>query len=390
LSEELTTIATEHHNGHDDLVDEEEFVDAASRDADDVPERFKRWFPEDYVVAILGHRRSGKTALMAHYLLNGLIAGSSVYTNLELYPEKLNVKLDKIHKPLSLDGLLSFDPSLDQAIIGIEEIGTWVESLRAQSASNILLSKFFQLFIGKKGLRIFFTNQSGHLPYWAWEQVDMHIEAHDLFFTEWGREANLAKGTSFYYVATDKSGIFTGWEGTTWTFGLRKANNLWDKFNSYQQFDPLQWAIRTKIVGRERTWDMDEGRMYDAGEREQEMYERNQDKYKEQQAIYQSYGNKLIALALPQNAVKEVEVGQRRAWQFSIQKMEKTVIARLKGKEKEEVQEDWNRFRDLPMGSNDESAKYAKGGRVLILYQPFLRTRYNHIMTEANEKEKLD
>jgi len=386
LSEELTTVITKSSDGGDGLMDEEEFVDAASRDADDVPEKYKRWFPEDYVVAILGHRRSGKTALMAHYLLNGLIAGFPVYTNLELYPEKLNVKLDKIHKPLKLDGLLSFDPSLDQAIIGIEELGTWVESLRAQSASNILLSKFFQLFIGKKGLRIFFTNQSGHLPYWTWEQIDMHIEAHDLFFTEWGREASLAKGTSFYYVATDKSGIFTGWQGTTWTFGLRQANKLWDKFNSYQQFDPLQWAVKTKIVGKERTWDMDEGRMYDAGQREQEMYERENTKYEAQQAIFRSFVSPLISLAQAHDAVKQIKRADGRVQcEFAVQKMDKRVIPRLEGEAKEGAQAQWNKLRNLPQDSNEESARYRKGGRVLVIDQPFIRIPYGQIIPEAND-----
>ena len=147
---------------YDELADETDLLDIAEQDADEVDEELRQWFPTEYVVAIVGHRGGGKSVLLARYLLNGLIRGYPVFTNLELYPEKLGI--DKPQQSLELDNLLSFDPNLSNAIIGIEELGTWIERMRTISTTNILVSKFFQLFIRKKGLRIFFTNQSPYLP----------------------------------------------------------------------------------------------------------------------------------------------------------------------------------------------------------------------------------
>lgn len=305
-------LATIPGNGREEYVDAEDFIDSAGLDSLELPEELKGWFPSEYVVAILGHRRSGKTTLMAHHLLKAVKKGLSVYTNLEIYPEKLGVPLERVQKPLGLDDLLAFDMAMSEAVIGIEEIGTWVETMRAQSNTNILLSKFFQLFIGKQKLRIFFTNQSEHLPWWIWQQVDLSIQAHDMFYTEWGRENNLAKGTSFYYIAQDKSGIFTGQPGFVWTFGLRKANHLWDKFNSYQQFDPYLWARKTELVGEKKVVDMDTGQMYTTGEYSMEKQQEMLEQYDTFiTGEHNSWGREFVQLATASDALVRYETTEK-------------------------------------------------------------------------------
>jgi len=358
-------LATIPGNGHDECADAEEFTNAAALDAIDLPDELKGWFPSEYVCAILGHRRSGKTTLMAHHLLNAVRKGCQVYTNLDIYPEKLGVPLQRIHRPLKLDDLLSFDMEMSEAVIGIEEIGTWVESMRVQSNTNILLSKFFQLFIGKQKLRIFFTNQSEHLPYWIWQQVDLSIQAHDMFYTEWGRENGLAKGTSFYYIARDQSGIFTGQPGYVWTFGMRKANNLWDKFNSYQQFDPYLWARKTELVGEKKVVDMDTGQMYNSGEYSMEEQQRMLEDYDTfMKAQHDAWGKDMVNFARSHDAFVRQEADQhgRPIAVLSATKLHKAQAQFPPGSEKRK-HIDWmlEQMGALITDSGGKLAKLAKG-----------------------------
>jgi len=243
--------------------DDDDLLELAAEDSDDVADEYKIWFPTEYIVGILGHRGGGKSGALAYYLFNCLAAGCNVFTNLELYPEKLGI--DNKPYPLDLNNILNFDMSLEQAVLGIEEIGTWVERKRAMSTTSILLEKFWQLIIRKRGLRIFFTNQSPLLPGGLSEQTDIVHQAFDVFFCDWAREYNIAKGTTFYYMTTDRTGLF-GMQGRTWRVALRKANRLWGTFNTYQMFDPYQWARKTMIKGGEQVIDIDSGESYSASE----------------------------------------------------------------------------------------------------------------------------
>jgi len=352
-----------------EFADEEDILEAAVEDAEEVSEEFRQWFPTEYVIAILGHRGGGKSILLARTLFTGLIKGYPVFTNLELYPEKLGI--DKAQHPLELDNLLSFDPNLSEAIIGIEELGTWIERMRAVSTTNIIVNKFFQLFIRKKGLRIIFTNQSPYLPGGISEQVDLIIHAHDLFYTEWGREANLAKGTTFYYVAYDKSGIFTGHPGTTWAFGLRKANRLWDKFNSYQMFDPLQWARKTRITGGETILDLDEGEMYAAGEEGLRAWQKNVGSYSvilnKILGSYQSTG--FLDLAEKYKAVQDLP--DRMI--FSVDGLRKA-LTHLKGNKRKEAEKTYQELRVLAGGG--QIARFGPGHEIIELAKPITEGSY--------------
>ena len=369
MSEQIAGITKD----YDEMADEADLLEVAEEDAGEVDEELRQWFPTEYVVAIVGHRGGGKSILLARYLLNGLIRGYPVFTNLELYPEKLGI--DKPQHSLELDNLLSFDPNLSDAIIGIEEIGTWIERMRAISTTNILVSKFFQLFIRKKGLRIFFTNQSPNLPSGIWEQVDMVINAHDLFYSEWGKEANMAKGTTFYYIARDVSGIFTGHPGTSWAFALRKANRLWDKFNSYQQFDPYQWARKTKITGGDMILDLDEGEYYRAGEQDIRTQQEAIKKYNVLLTqLHRSWDNSLIKLARENNAITQ-DLPDRLV--FSVAKLDNALI-RLKGKKRKEAEQE---YRELRKHAGDgRVARFGPEHKIIELAKP--------ISSEANYSQE--
>ena len=256
---EILTLPTE----VEEYEDEEEVLEAATEDADEVSDEYRNPFPPEYVVGQLGHRGGGKSALLAYFGFNCLAAGDTVFTNLEMHPEKLGIKNKPL--PLDQDHLLKFDPALHKAVLLIDEVGTWFERRRAMSTTSILQEKFLELVIRKQGIRIFYTNQSSKLPGPLVEQTDVVYEGYDVFFCDWARESNIAKGTTFLYQVWDKTGIF-GQINRTWRVSLRRANRLWGAFNSYKVADPYAWARKTIIKGGEQVIDVDTGEAYSASE----------------------------------------------------------------------------------------------------------------------------
>jgi hypothetical protein len=256
---ELRTLPTE----VDELEDENDILEAASEDADEVDDEYRNPFPPEYVVGQIGHRGGGKSALLAFFLFNCLAAGDTVFTNLELHPELLGIKNKPL--PLDQDHLLKFDPALHKAVLGIDEVGTWFDRFRAMSTTSIIQSKFLELVIRKQGIRMFYTNQSSKLPGPLVEQTDVVFQGYDVFFCDWARETNLAKGTTFLYTVTDRTGIF-GQIDRMWRVSLRRANRLWPAFNSYKMSDPYAWARKTVIKGGEQVIDVDTGEAYSASE----------------------------------------------------------------------------------------------------------------------------
>ena len=233
------------------------------------------WFPSEYVVFYTGPRGSSKTLQLARHSLLGLAQGLKVFTNLELYPDKIGI--ETMPNPVNLEFLLSFDESLTDAVIVISEIDTWWDRMRETSTSNRLGSKFLQQ-LRKKGLRIFFDTQD-YLPGGLMRQVDKLVYCHDFFWTEWGKEHQIRKGTTFYYDCMDYSGIFTGHRGRIWQEALHHAEKVWPLFNTNKIHDPMEFARKVRVVGGEMEYDRDTKKLYDVSEKEQRTWEHDQAGY---------------------------------------------------------------------------------------------------------------
>jgi len=270
MSEQTTVLDTECIG--DIEFDEDDFIDAAVLDSTEIPDELKQWFPSEYVVVIFGPRGSGKDILLTRHLIIALRLNYPVFTNAILHPEVIGIK----NKPAALDlqFLLRFDPAISGGVIGISEVNTWVKKKRAMATSNLIIGDFLTQ-LRKRGLRVFMTTQFNYLPTELVDQIDLEVHAQDLFFTEYGKEANLAKGTSFVYTYIDKSGLFTGQRGYQWTWGLRRAQDLWPLYETEQIFDPLEWAHRTAFKGGERVFDLDAGELYPADEAGLRAWERD-------------------------------------------------------------------------------------------------------------------
>lgn len=256
---EILTLPTE----VEEIEDEEDILGEAIEDADEVDDEYKNPFPPEYVVGQLGHRGGGKSALLAFFGFNCLAAGDTVFTNMPMYPEKLGIKNKPL--PLDQDHLLRFDPILQRAVLLIDEVGTWFERRRGMSTTSIIQEKFLELVIRKQNLRIFYTNQSSKLPGPLVEQTDVVFQGYDIFFCDWARETNIAKGTTFLYNVTDRTGIF-GQMNRMWKVRLRRAQRLWGAFDSYKVADPYAAFRKTIVRGGEQIIDTDTGEAYSASE----------------------------------------------------------------------------------------------------------------------------
>lgn len=228
-------------------------------------------FPREYVVYYTGPRGSSKTLQLARHSLLALKQGITVFTNLELYPERSGITTKP--NPVNLEFLLSFDESLTDAVITISEIDTWFDRMRETSTGNRLGGKFLQQ-LRKKGLRVFFDTQD-YLPGGIMRQVDKLVIGHDFVFTDWGRERQLPEGTTFYYDCWDYSGRFTGWRGKYWREALYHAERVWPLFNTYKIHDPLEFARKVEIIGGKMVKNLDTGEMYNAADKEQRDWEHN-------------------------------------------------------------------------------------------------------------------
>jgi hypothetical protein len=258
-------------NEFNEYEDPDDFLNAAVASYDEPIPVSESWFPTEYVVFYTGPRGSSKTLQLARHSLMGLAQGLKVFTNLELYPEKIGIKI--LPNPVNLEFLLSFDESLTDAIIMISEIDTWFDRMRETSTGNRLGGKFLQQ-LRKKGLRIGFDTQD-YLPGSLMRQVDKLVFCHDFFFTDWGRERGLRKGTTFYYDCMDYSGIFTGHRGRMWHEALHHAEKIWPLFNTNKIHDPLEFARKVKVVGGEWEFNADSGELYAASEKGRREWETN-------------------------------------------------------------------------------------------------------------------
>jgi hypothetical protein len=360
VSEEIEVVANEAMPEYDNP---EDLLDAVAGEYAGMP-GIQDYFPTEYVVYYTGPRGSSKTLQLARHSLKGLANGEKVFTNIELYPEKAGI--ENKANPVGLEFLLTFDESLTDAIIVISEIDTWFDRMRETSTGNRLGGKFLQQ-LRKKGLRIFFDTQD-YLPGVLMRQVDKLVYCNDFCFTQWGRDRNLPKGTTFWYDCYDYSGIFTGWKGYHWREALYHAERVWPLFNTYQIYDPLQFARKIKVVGGDMEYDQNTKQLYAPGQREQHI--RDAKEYEEglfSAQLFQEWEQTGLFQALEErNAITPdpTRPGYLRISTHQIRKAASDEIA------KKQYEALWARARD------EDGARIMGGGKYIRIRQP---------VTEANE-----
>lgn len=365
----------------DDLepqIDEDQFLELAAADERvwaslNMDHLRHDWTPDDYLEGYFGHRGGGKSTLLARGLSIRLGANDTVFTNLTMFPEKLGIK-NKPH-PLDFTQITSFDTALRAATIGIEEIDTWIEKMRPTSTSNILALKWIRQKIRKRNLIVSMTTQSPKLPSSIFEQLDKMLLCRDMFFTPWGIENAIRKGTTFEYYTVDISGLFTGIPGNQWSWGLRRADRIWEVFDSYQEFDPFEWTKKIKVVGEETVIDLDEQAVYGATEAPMRRAQNDLENYGILlRHVWRSWDPDLLKAARSKKAVvKETE----RSIVLSIAKTKQMIDGLEKRKDKERIERQFAELAQL--AAIGKVAKFINGNTQIVL------VKADNVLTAADK-----
>jgi hypothetical protein len=361
MSEQAEALLPEIPTEYDDP---EDLLDALVNDYADIPVA-QDYFPEEYVVYYTGPRGSSKTLQLARHSLMALASGTKVFTNLELYPEKAGVTNKP--NPVNLEFLLSFDESLEDAVITISEIDTWFDRMRETSTGNRLGGKFLQQ-LRKKGLRIFFDTQD-YLPGVLMRQVDKLVYCNDFFFSQWGKERNLPKGTTFYYDCYDYSGIFTGWRGYHWREVLYHAERVWPLFNTNKIHDPREFGRRFKIVGGEMEYNRDTGQFYAVGEKAQQMSEAelNESRLTATKLMREWEGSGFLQGLIDHEAITD---GPDNEWLAISTKAVKKYLANLTGEARKIAEEQSEELRLYAL--TGRVAAFGPEGSFIAIRRPFV------------------
>lgn len=369
-------------NEIEEYEDPSDFLNAVTTSYNEPTPVSESWFPTEYIVFYTGPRGSSKTIQLARHALLGLAQGLKVFTNVELYPEKAGIKT--LPKLVNLEFLLSFDESLTDAVIMISEIDTWFDRMRETSTGNRLGGKFLQQ-LRKKGLRIGFDTQD-YLPGGLMRQVDKLVYCHDFFFTDWGRERGLRKGTTFYYDCMDYSGIFTGHRGRIWHEALYHAEKIWPLFNTNKIHDPMEFARKVKIVGGEMEYDVDKHKMYPKEEAALREWQEDISAYSivlnKIINSYESVG--LIELARKHKAVEDLPDRLR----FSVDGLRKALV-NTRGQKRQDAEKAYNELRVL--ATQGKLARFGAGNESIELAKPVKSPRVESLdslpVTEADHEE---
>jgi len=221
------------------------------------------WIPDEWVILFNGFRGGGKSVGLAHfglcYLWENFVP---VHTNLDYNTETLEKKGFKgMPIPLNWLALISF--KLDQTpgtLNQVDEVDDKLDKLRTVANQNVLTTKFLEQ-LRKRSLKFTLGCQFGHyLPYGTLDQVDLKIQAQDLFFSRAGRERGLGKGEVFLYTVIDHSGYFTGGRKQPFFYKIH-GRGIWPYYRTDKLHDPMEFAQKF-IIERERAIIDDDDQMY--------------------------------------------------------------------------------------------------------------------------------
>lgn len=172
------------------------------------------------IIGIVGPKRNNKSLLLAYTLIQKLIEGEAVWSNMPVHtgevvlarrysPSGKPIKYAET-KPLDYDLFYRLDSSFVNGTVAIDEIGYIANSRQSNDTRNKLINMVVRQ-AGHRSLDLVYTDRSFYrVDYRIREETDILIEAQDLSFTPWGRQNSIAGGTMACYKYFDISGAATG------------------------------------------------------------------------------------------------------------------------------------------------------------------------------------
>lgn len=226
------------------LEREETILQDQDEEEEEDGEDLLKWYPDEWVIMTNGYRGQGKSLLVADVGLF-YVSGDEVpvHTNMDYDTDRLTKEgYSNIPKILDWNALITYNLEQPPGTLNqIDEVDTYLDKMRTASNQNVLATKFLEQ-IRKRTLKFMLSCQFGHyLPYGTLDQVDIMVQAQDLFFSRPGRERGLGKGEKFLYTCIDKSGYFTGGRRQPWFFTLQ-GKGVWGYYKTNKIHDPTQFS----------------------------------------------------------------------------------------------------------------------------------------------------
>jgi len=211
--------------------------------------------PNEYVALLTGIKGAGKDLSLARICYRAMYHKYPVWTNIEFYPEelkKLGIPEAYHPKTIQVEWMLNFQKELQEGVIAISELDTWIIKMKANSNLNILIGSFIKQ-LRKRNVKVFGSlHYDDAIPNDIHKEVDLLIHCNDAFYTDWGKENQIPRGKLIYQTYYDFSGVFTGHRHSfIQSYYIAHAEKLWKIYNSYQTYDPFTGFQKVGFQGNE-------------------------------------------------------------------------------------------------------------------------------------------
>jgi hypothetical protein len=197
---------------------------------------------QEYVIAFVGPRGSGKTLGLVYYEIGRMSKGKVCSCTVPIKKEFKDIGLIQ-SKPFDSIYLYQLDGAIgdDKQIVygqdmGIDEFDKLCSSRHSLSVGNQLLN-WIGTQIRKFGLNFTFSAQELMWVDTRWRfQVDVVIVCKDLTHTPWGKDNDIERGTMFNLKCLDWSGVVTGdpykYCQEAYASYTLKGRDLWDAYDT--------------------------------------------------------------------------------------------------------------------------------------------------------------
>lgn len=167
------------------------------------------------VVSITGHKRSGKSLLMARMLNIDMHGGRRVWSSMPVTTPPFLLKLGlKELKSEDIDWnmVMTLDDEYIEGTLGIDEGINVADKRNSATVKNKLVNAAMNQ-VGHRNLNVYTTvKRKNWMDGRFDEEVDLEIRCRDIALLPWGRQHHVTRGTMIRLDFFDHSGAVTGRE----------------------------------------------------------------------------------------------------------------------------------------------------------------------------------
>jgi hypothetical protein len=217
-------------------------------------------YARSVVMMITGSRGSGKSLFLSSMVVEELLRGKTVWSNMPVklthtIANKYNVPKLKT-KPLDLDAFYALSEELQNGVVCIDEAQNMSDSRSSLTLKNRLLNAIVAQ-VRKRNLNVYYTTQD---PSWVDVRLrfatDVEVACFDLGYSPWGRNHNVEWGKLIRCYFKDLSGYMTGTPyfitGKYYRKSIFKGYKYWNCYDTSKVTDLEEAFTSVKLDMKQR------------------------------------------------------------------------------------------------------------------------------------------